>query len=356
MNPKKPFILFYIVTALFFAGLDGAGAETPAAFLSGAEQTAAHAGLFAAAGETVRLCEAFLSENPGATEEERREIAQATAAVLDSIRLTPLSGPEETTAGNAFAGPFTASIVSLNGAPEPGEALQFTASFPENGAGKRITAEFRVQVPSGGGPVQAAYLPPAPPCGVTGTLEIRPAFLDGAPQTTQLLEEFAPETSRALRAEFPYRVAAPKNRPTVISLLDYDRNGRTVADSPSAHALLAALIRLGFRGTGMADFPPQIDPADEPALYDAAAALFGGNDMRYIYGTVHTSALEKNAEGGFTAVLSASIHVYDFRQKEKTAAYPFRAAATGETERQALENAEFALCEQTIAPALEYGM
>ena len=182
MNPKKPFILFYIVTALFFAGLDGAGAETPAAFLSGAEQTAAHAGPFAAAGETVRLCEAFLSENPGATEEERREIAQATAAVLDSIRLTPLSGPEETTAGNAFAGPFTASIVSLNGAPEPGEALQFTASFPENGAGKRITAEFRVQVPSGGGPVQAAYLPPAPPCGVTGTLEIRPAFLDGAPQ------------------------------------------------------------------------------------------------------------------------------------------------------------------------------
>lgn len=312
----------------------------------------------AAAAKIVGVCERFLEDNENAAETTVAHVAAVTAEIAGRLSISPASSPEATNAGTRFAAPFTAKIEAAHS--EGTERVSCTAIYPGNNAGKTVFSEFeaRPDPSSGASAYSAAFTPPAPQYGFAKTLEITFSFMAAAPLTRRLLSEREPETAGALTAAFPYRVVSAKNVPTVISVLDIDKNGEPVLSysGESATALLKPVIQLGFKSTGMADFPEQLADGDERKLYEAANRQFNGTVKRFVYGYVRIDSVTAGGDGTYTAVLSSDIRIYDFSEKEKTGAYRFTAEASGETETQAVRRARETLCTTEIAPALEYGM
>lgn len=355
MNLRYLFVFLILATGF----IHEASPFSKSDFFDAAEEAEKEGNIPLAAKSVVEACERFLTEHKNEEEKTLSDIAERTAEIAGRLSITPVSFPEEIKAGSKTPAPFTAEISGAEtqaAVPEEIHPLSCTAVFPLDASGKTSSAVLLPET-SAGGETSLSFTPPASERGVSGTLEITFTFMKEAPLTAELLSRFESGTAEKLKAVFPYKVMSAKNVPTVIAVLDIDKNGSPVTPlSPSGTELLRQIIRLGFKSTGTADFPTQLASGNEQELYKAAENLFAGTVKRFVYGTVRVEAVDKSPEGSFTASLRAEINTYDFHTKEKTGSHVFKISSSGNTESAAIQKAREDLCAGIIAPELEYAM
>jgi len=296
---------------------------------------------------------ASVSQGQGA---ERLALLRAKMEkALDAISFSVVSAPVDTVAGTAFRKDFVArvSIVTPSGKkPLSGFGCAIACPSVSESGERVILTENRVSGTDG----TVAYTAPAPTKTGKTTLVIAAALTSSDPVIKDSIR--ARQERGQLAANFYHSVAtAARAYSTVISILDYDLNGKPVLSANvSSTALLQPLVPKGFRRIGMADFPNQLATGDESILINAAKAQFGTGVQRFIYGTVRVTSMAQGADGSWTCVLSSDVSVWDFASDSKVYHTAPSMSGTGATEALALADARKKLVSEALVNDLYYNM
>jgi hypothetical protein len=274
---------------------------------------------------------------------------------LDALSFEVVTVPAETFAGTAFKRDFVARV-SLTGpaGKKPFAGCACTVFYPStNETGDRVTLTDR-RVSAADGTV--AFTAPVPVKTGKNAVIVAASLTSTDPAMRDSLRARAERGQLAASMSHGV-VSIAKTYPTVISLLDFDRNGKPVMSSNlSSTMLLQPLVPKGFRRIGMADFPSQLATGDEAVLLKAAKSQFGAGVQRFIYGTVRVTSLTQADDGTWTCALASDISVWDFASDSKVYHTAPAQVATGKTEALALDAARRKLVADTLVNDLYYNM
>ena len=297
---------------------------------------------------------ALLSAVPSASDRLSALRAKMDKA-LDAISFDAVIVPSETIVGNAFKRDFVArASVSSPTGKKPFAGLACIVFYPSvNEAGDRvILSEKRVTGADG----TISFAAPVPT--KTGKNVVVVAAALGSTDPAMRDSIRARQERGQLASSMSHGVVSgAKTYSTVISLLDYDQNGKPIlSTNVSSTMLLQPFVPRGFHRIGMADFPNQLATGDEAVLLKAARSQFSGGVQRFIYGTVRVTSLTKADDGTWTCALAADVSVWDFPSDSKVYHTTPAQVGAGKTEAIALDAARRKLLADTLANDLYYNM
>ena len=291
----------------------------------------------------------------GAGEDRLASLRAKMEKALDAISFSVVSAPADTVSGTAFRKDFVArvSILTSSG-KKPLAGFGCTVSCPSvSESGERVTlAENRTSLSDG----TVSFTAPVPTKTGKNPLVIAAALTSSDPVIRDSIR--ARQERGQLAANFSHSVAtAARAYSTVISILDYDLNGKPVLSANvSSTALLQPLVPKGFRRIGMADFPNQLATGDEAILIKAAKAQFGSGVQRFIFGTVRVASMVQGDDGSWTCVLASDVSVWDFASDSKVYHTTPSMIGSGATEALALADARKKLVGDALVNDLYYNM
>ena len=274
---------------------------------------------------------------------------------LNTVTMTPLTVPPATTAGKAFKTAFSVNVSFISKDEKvPLAGFPCTVVHPavtEDGA-KTVATETIMSDDTGCVSLSA----PVPKRAEKTTV----IFSSRLTSNDEILQEFL--SDKINRGEFsislPYAVTAnTKHVSTVISILDFDKNGKAITSSNvSATNLLKPMVKNGFRPVGMADFPKQLSSGDDTVLLKTAKAQFGTSVLRFICGTTHITSLTQDDAGLWHCTLSLDIAVWDLSDDKKTYSTVIIHTETGKTEFAAIDAARKKSTEEELFEELLYNL
>ncbi len=282
-------------------------------------------------------------------------LRKKVSLALDSLVLAPKAAPRYTSAGTAFATPFSFTVsVSTPSGEKPAAGFPCLVSYPSvDGDGSPVTVSETKRADAGG---IVSFTAPVPARAGKGSVVVTPDFVAADDFLKKELRE------RSARGELVASLAhlvhtSAKRVPTTISILDFSKDGKPIVSANvSATALLKPLVQRGFSRIGMADFPNQLASGDEAALLKAARAQFGSGVQRFIFGTTRVESLAPGEDGQWSCSLAVSVSVWDFTRDKKTLTAEFAHVSTGKTEALALDAARKDAAGNRLVEELLYGL
>lgn len=265
---------------------------------------------------------------------------------IRGITLSVESSPKETTAGRAFAAPFVFKAEREDGAPV--EGLEIAISYPETKSGGKTSFALATLTTTSAGKV--VFIPATPLTSFDS--EIR-AYPEGDVSNPAIAEAAA-----SVSVSAPFKVRTGKSQAGgTISIVDFTEAGKPiVSNSVSSSNILMALMKLGFKRVGNADFTASILSGDSDTVYKAAKALLGSASSYLIYGTVkYVSPLEQSENGKYTLTLEGNITCLDMKDGSVLLEAERTATAQEDKDWNCLPNARKALAD-SLAEAINYGL
>ncbi len=355
---KKYSIACFIWSVIFIAGLfscvsaDGTLSGTSdLSDLSGsvpveqAEVTGIDSEAAAAAGETAESADTAVSV------EAVPDTASAEPVPNDPAEfLTVEAGktPAAATKGSAFKSAFTVTVTDSR-TKLPAAGVPVRVSYPEASLDGVISfAETELTSDAQG---SVSFTAPVPSFSCNGEV----VFSVGSDLAGS---DSAGSAENRRSVSVPYKVKTNlQRRGGTISILDYTKSGKPVRDnSLSASAVLAALMKNGFSGIGLADFIDKIDSGDKNAVYRAAHNLIGNASAFFVFGTVKYDGDVRKTDDGYEVPLVADITCVDMSSGAHLYATEVRVTGTGKSEWAALNSARNDLLGPQTAERILYGM
>lgn len=265
---------------------------------------------------------------------------------ISGITLSVESAPKETTAGRAFAAPFVFKAKKLDGSPV--EGLELAVSYPETKSGTAVSFALASLTTTSSGTV--VFIPATPQSSFDSEIRVYPAG--------DVTNPAIAEAAESVSVSAPYKVKTNKSQAGgTISVVDFSQSGKPiVSNSVSSSNILMALMKLGFKRVGNADFTTSILSGDRETVYKAAKALIGSASSYLIYGTVkYASPLEQDSDGKYTLTLEGSITCLDMRDGSVLLEATRTAASREDKDWNCLPSARKSLAD-ALAEDINYGL
>lgn len=226
---------------------------------------------------------------------ENIDISLVSSAVPAELSKIPV-------AGTAFKKPYTVSVKDLNGNAYP--AFPLTVTYPVSKNGNTVSFATAEIVTGENG--EASFMPPV----ISTSMNSAVTFEPSVSNYTELLS-----LAKAAALEVPCKVRF-SGRGVLISLVDYNENGKMILNSPHSTSsnLVGAFWKAGYTTyTQNADFHTSIEKGPD-AVYNAARNLLqGANYFKYIiYGDVKYASGITAVEGGYSLSLKGTATVIDY--------------------------------------------
>ncbi len=265
---------------------------------------------------------------------------------IEGITLTASSFPKETTAGRAFSAPFVFKAVKKDGSPAAG--LDIAINYPEAKTdGKTAFGLANLTTDENG---TVTFVPAVPSTSFNSEISAYPA----GDITNAVIAQEASKSSA--RASYKVRTNLGQAGGT-IAIVDFTSEGKPITNnSVSSSNLLMALMKLGFKRVGNADFTNAVLKDDTQAVYKSAKALLGNNSAWLVFGTVkYAGPVKQTEDGKYTLTLDGVITCLNM--KDGTILYETKRSATVKEDKEwnCLPKARTELAE-SFAKELNYGL
>lgn len=265
---------------------------------------------------------------------------------ISGITLSVESAPKETTAGRAFAAPFVFKAVKSDGTPV--EDLELAISYPETKSGGTVSFALASLTTTSSGTV--VFIPATPQSSFDSEISVYPAG--------DVTNPAIADAAESVSVSAPYKVRTSKAQAGgTISVVDFSQSGKPiVSNSVSSSNILMALMKLGFKRVGNADFTTSILSGDRETVYKAAKALIGSASSYLIYGTVkYASPLEQDSDGKYTLTLEGTITCLDMKDGSVLLETTRTATSREDKDWNCLPSARKSLAD-LLAEAINYGL
>lgn len=287
---------------------------------------------------------------PEAAVEEVKKPSELEIAkdIWDGVVLSVTQSPSEITKGRNFDKPYIVSV-SKNGSPLAD--TEIAVSYPSARNCDDVKYEETVLKTDATGTV--SFLPPQP----SSTFYSEVVF---TPKTDSTNEEVL-SLVKGKSVKAPFRVKTNLMRSGgSIAIVDFNtKNAPIVSNTVSSSKLLMALMNLGFKGIGNADFTNAIVSGNDKRVYTEAKELFGNAYSFLIFGTVkYATPITKehiNGKDLYSVTLTGELAAFNMKTGELYIKTKREVTSTDAKEWNVLPMARDALANE-FAEAVVYGL
>jgi hypothetical protein len=228
--------------------------------------------------------------------------------------------------GRDFAKPFSAKLVSGEGASAPGVPGALVQLSYQRKSGTRLVSKTESVMTDGSGVI--TFTPPAPDFVGKAKFSLKLDFqstldlLDKLPDQYAAYRDSLAEELRAKYVDVPYEVVSAARSSSIgVAIADFDENGAFVPGAQAQAGLIEVLLREKFSVKGIAVAKDALDSMDESAAI-AAGAKFD----RVVFGSARITSVRKD---GTSYLASAKATVKALEVKTGNILYSAERVTTG---------------------------